>query len=204
MRLFVIGATGRIGREIIDVGLARGHEVTAFVRSPQKVAPRERLRVVAGDPRSTSALTEAMGEHDAVLSTIGPRLPDIVRPNTLLTDIAASTVAAMTTTGIARLGIVSAALLFDLKGLQIAFFRWLANHHVRDLRTMEAIVTSSGLSWTIARPPRLVETRQEAYRAEADVLPAGSLETSFRSVGVFLLDALERRTHIGQIVGVTK
>ena len=39
MRLFVLGATGRTGMEIIDLARTRGHEVTAFVRSPQKLRP---------------------------------------------------------------------------------------------------------------------------------------------------------------------
>src|SRR5437879_2899477 len=45
MRLFVLGATGRTGKEILELALARGHEVTAFVRSPQKLAARERPRL---------------------------------------------------------------------------------------------------------------------------------------------------------------
>ena len=37
MKLFVIGATGRTGKEIAQQALARGHQVTAFVRSPDKI-----------------------------------------------------------------------------------------------------------------------------------------------------------------------
>ena len=51
MRLFVLGATGRTGMEIIDLARTRGHEVTAFVRSPQKLRPASSLRIVPGDPR---------------------------------------------------------------------------------------------------------------------------------------------------------
>src|SRR5215467_6664558 len=35
MRLFILGATGRTGAELVDQALARGHAVTAFVRAPQ-------------------------------------------------------------------------------------------------------------------------------------------------------------------------
>jgi nucleoside-diphosphate-sugar epimerase len=44
MKLFVIGATGRTGREIVEQALARGHHVTAFVRSPQGVKSRNERR----------------------------------------------------------------------------------------------------------------------------------------------------------------
>jgi putative NADH-flavin reductase len=32
MKLFVMGATGRTGREVAEQALTRGHQVTAFVR----------------------------------------------------------------------------------------------------------------------------------------------------------------------------
>ena len=47
MKLFVIGATGRTGQEIVQQALARGHQVTAFVRSP-KISPSK----VNGSPFS--------------------------------------------------------------------------------------------------------------------------------------------------------
>ena len=46
MRLFILGATGKTGTQIVDVALARGHQVTAFVRSPAKITRRHpRLQV---------------------------------------------------------------------------------------------------------------------------------------------------------------
>jgi len=49
MKLFVIGATGRTGREVVEQALARGHQVTAFVRSPEGIKLKnERLTVSKG------------------------------------------------------------------------------------------------------------------------------------------------------------
>jgi putative NADH-flavin reductase len=206
MQLFVLGATGRTGTQILDLALARGHEVTAFVRSPDKLARRERLTVVAGDPRDTAALATALPGHHAVLSALGPPAREALRRGSaLLTECAAATVAAMTTAGVARLAIVSAGVLFpEPRGITFAFFRWLLRHHARDLATMEAIVDGSGLAWTIVRPPRLVEVADDAYRAERDALPAPVRTTSFRAVAAFMLDAVERRAHIAEIVGVSR
>src|SRR5437870_9755503 len=74
MKLFVIGATGRTGREIVQQALARGHHVTAFVRSPESITLKnERLTVLKGNAMDGNQLFHAIQNHDAVLSTLGPR-----------------------------------------------------------------------------------------------------------------------------------
>src|SRR4030081_2016471 len=113
MRLFILGATGGTGRQLIDQALTRGHQVTAFVRSPEKLKVREGLSVQQGDPRDTAALTAALPGHDAVLSALGPPGP---RRSTILSDSARSTVSAMQSAGIRRLLVVSAAILFEDMG----------------------------------------------------------------------------------------
>ena len=53
MKLFVIGATGRTGQEIVQQALARGHQVTAFVRSPENITVKsERLTILKGARRA--------------------------------------------------------------------------------------------------------------------------------------------------------
>jgi putative NADH-flavin reductase len=203
MRLFVIGATGKTGREILDLARAHGHEVTAFVRSPQKLHAGNGLTVVKGDPLRPEALAAALPGHDAVLSVIGPPPRQALRPCTLMEDSARATVQAMTTSGVTRLAILSAAVLFPEKGLLYAFFRWLLRHHARDLRAMEHIVEASRLAWTIARPPRLTGGSSVQYRAEANALPRGArFSLSHRSVAAFMLDAIERGSYVTQVVGL--
>src|SRR5258708_13938531 len=140
MRLFVIGANGRTGTEIIDLARMRGHEITAFVRSPQKLAAATSVRVVQGDPRRSESIVAALPGHDAVLSAIGPPPREAFRASSLVADCARATVEAMAASGVARLAIVSAAVLFPDKGLFFAFFRWLLRHHARDLPSMKDIV----------------------------------------------------------------
>jgi putative NADH-flavin reductase len=204
MRLFVIGATGSTGTHIVDLALGRGHQVTAFVRSPRKLAARDRLSIVGGDPLRTEAVAASLPGHDAVLSTLGPPFREAMRPSTLLTDCAASAVAAMTSVGVRRLAMLSAAVLFSGGGLQLSFVRWLLRHHARDLVTAEAVVTASSLEWTIARPPRLVQSSAAAYRAERDGLPPDFRATSFRAVAAFMLDTVERSQHVRQVMGVSR
>jgi putative NADH-flavin reductase len=205
MRLLVLGANGKTGTQMVDLALARNHEVTAFVRSPGKITRRHpSLTVRAGDPHRVDELAAALPGHDVVLSALGVRPPAAFRPHALVEECAASTVAAMTRAGVRRLVLVSAAVLFPEKGLRFAFFRWLLRQIMRDLDAAEQIVRATPLDWTIARPPRLIDRSDEQYRTAVGALPAGGFSMSFRAVAAFALDAVEQRTHVHEIVGLAR
>ena len=206
MRLFILGATGGTGRQLIDQALARGHQVTAFVRSPEKLSARpEGLSVLQGDPRDAAALTAVLPGHDAVLSALGP--PGLEPPgfgrSTILPDSARSTVSAMQSAGLRRLLIVSAAILFEDLGLLAALLRrTLLRNVVVGSGEMERMVTASDLDWTIVRPPRLTNgplTRR--YHVADNRFPPGKQTLSRADVAHFLLDELAQDAHLRQIVG---
>lgn len=203
LRLFVLGATGHIGTQFVDLALARGHSVTAFVRSPKKITRNESaLTVIEGSALSVDELARALPGHDAVVSSLGPAAREAFRPSTLLAECAASTVAAMNVAAVRRLAIVSAALLFPYRQVGVAFLRWLLKHHVRDLVAMEAVVRATNFDWTIARPPRLVASPRQAYRQEHDALPKDGWTASYRAVAAFMLDCVEQGRHSREIVGL--
>jgi putative NADH-flavin reductase len=204
LRLLVLGATGNIGKHVVDLGLTRGHDITAFVRSPEKITRRdEKLHVVRGSPLHSDELARALTGQDAVISTIGPAPRAAFRPSTLMAECAASTVAAMQSAQVTRLGIVSAALLFPEKGLHFVLFRKLIRHHLHDLEAMEAVVRATTFGWTIARPPLLLAKSEERYRSENGGLPGHGFTCSYRAVAAFLLDSIEQRTHVREVVGLT-
>lgn len=205
MRLFILGATGGIGRQLVDQALERHHQVTAFVRSPEKLgARRDGLTVIQGDVRNLDAMSAALRGHDAMLSTLGPPGPS---RNTITSDGARTTVTAMQTAGIRRLVIVGVAALFPDIGM---FGRMLRNTLLRniadDSAEMERIVKATSLDWTIVRPPRLTNgPRTEHYGVAADHLPKGAGDNATISradVAHFMLDEIERPAHIQQVVGI--
>jgi putative NADH-flavin reductase len=205
MNLLVLGATGRTGREVVQAALARGHRVTAYVRAPDKLGPeRTSVRVEQGDALDSRRLSAALAGQDAVVSALGLPAKLALRPNTFMAEAAAATVAAMKRSGVERLAIVSAAVLFPGQGLFYAFFRWFLRHHARDLGAMETIVRATDLSWTIARPPRLVAARDERLRLATGALPERSYTLSFHALGSFLVDCVEHRRHVGEIVGLAR
>jgi putative NADH-flavin reductase len=205
MRILVLGATGRTGREVVDLALARGHVVTAYVRSPQKLTRRgQGLVVERGDALDVDRLAEALVGQGAVLSALGLPPKQALRPSTFMAESMASTVAAMRRAEVHRLVAVSAAVLFPLHGAFYAFFRWMLQHHARDLAAMESVIQATDLDWTIARPPRLVVGPEARSRFEVNGLPAGGRAISYRSVAAFLLDCVEGHQHTREIVGLSR
>lgn len=205
MNVLILGATGRTGREVTRIALARGHRVTVYVRSPDKLgAERASLRVERGDALDTERLSAALVGQDAVISALGLPAKLALRPSTFMAEAAAATVAAMKRAGVNRLAIVSAAVLFPGKGLFFAFFRWFLRHHARDLTAMETVVQATDLAWTIARPPRLVaDHREKAVRSVSGALPENGFTLSFGALGAFLVDCVEHQRHCREIVGLS-
>lgn len=70
MRVFVTGATGVIGRRVVPGLVARGHEVTAIGRTPEKRRALERQGARAADASlfDEDALARALAGHDAVIN----------------------------------------------------------------------------------------------------------------------------------------
>jgi len=138
--------------------------------------------------------------HDAVLSALGPPGP---RRSTILPDSARSTVSAMQATGIRRLLIVSAAILFEDMGLLAALLRrTLLRNIVLGSGEMERIVIASNLDWTIVRPPRLTNgPLTERYQIADNRFPPGKRTLGRADVAHFLLDELKSGAHVRQIVG---
>ena len=201
MKLFVIGATGRTGQEIAEQALQRGHHVTAFVRSPETFTLRhERLSVLKGNVTDENQLSEAMQNHDAVLSALGPR--EVFRPSSLLHDSALSTTQAMQRSGVKRLLILSAAAHFP--GIPNRIVSFILRNHMRDSLAMEKVVQDSDLDWTIARPPRLTQQQYTVYRSRESAAPKMGFSVSRKAVAAFMLDAIERKKHFHKIVGIAK
>jgi uncharacterized protein YbjT (DUF2867 family) len=201
VKLFVIGATGRTGREIIQQALARDHHVTAFVRSPKNITLKnERLSVLKGNAMDENQLFRAIQNHDAVVSTLGPR--EVFKPSSLLHDSAVATTRAMNRAGVRRLVVLSAAAHFP--GLLNRIASFIMRNHMRDSLAMEAIVQASGLDWTIARPPRLTQEDYITHRTRENAAPRMGFSVSRKAVAAFMLEAIEQQKHFHQIVGIAR
>lgn len=73
MKVALIGATGFVGSHLVTELINRGHEVTAIVRSPEKVTTQSPLlKVVKGDVFDVAELADLLAGNDVVLSAYNP------------------------------------------------------------------------------------------------------------------------------------
>ena len=72
MKILVSGATGNVGRLVVEQALARGHEVVALARKPQNLqCEHPNLTTGAVDILDAQALKPWLQGVDAVISTVG-------------------------------------------------------------------------------------------------------------------------------------
>lgn len=73
MKVVVFGATGNIGRAIVDELVARDHRVTGVTRSGLATGDLPAaLELRAGDVTDAAGVSEVVRGHDAVISAVGP------------------------------------------------------------------------------------------------------------------------------------
>jgi putative NADH-flavin reductase len=191
MRLFVLGATGAIGQHLLQIGLERGHQITAFVRSPDKISQRlGLLKVVQGDVFNASQLAQCLAGHDCVLSAFGPAT---LRATTLRRDFSRALALALRDSKVPRVEIISAAFLFpNIGALGYVLTRTLFRNMVPDMTGMECEIMQSWIDWTVIRPPRLTNgPATRTYRIADDRLPEGGRSVSRADVAEFIIGEAE-------------
>jgi len=203
MKIFLLGATGGTGGAVLEQALARGHQVTALVRSPEKITIRnEALAVHRGDAMSAEDIARVLVAQDVVISTLGHR---DLKAAPLIAASASSVIQVMRTAGARRLLILSLALLFPDVGPPILtpILRYILRNGLADSQEMEGVVMESDLDWTIARPPRLTNgPKTESYHIADGTLPGKGRSISRADVAHFFLNEAERPEHVRKIVGL--
>lgn len=209
MKVLVFGANGPTGREITRQALVAGHSVTAITRHPDALTVRHaRLTILEGDATDGPTVDAAVDGQDAVLSALG--VPYSRDPVSLYSISARSIVAAMSRHGVGRfIGLTSANV--DPTSRTHASF--LVDHVIEpvlsrigrtvyeDMSRMEQVVSTSGLDWTIVRPPALCDADEVgAYRA-ADEPLAGTF-ASRADVAAFLVAQLADGGFSGKVAWI--
>jgi len=206
MNIAVIGSTGRTGRLVIEEGIRRQHAMTAFTRRPDALVDIQGLRaVVQGDGRNLEDIRRAVRGQDAVISIVAPEGRG---PTTVVSDVTRAELTAMQEAGVRRLVTVSVSAIEGRRPwILINLVRWILRKPYADFARMEQLVTSSGLDWTIVRPPYLSNGRTTGRvrsQAGGKDLAHGPYHISRGDLAATLLNLAEDSQHVGEVLLVSE
>jgi putative NADH-flavin reductase len=200
-KLLVLGATGGTGQQVISQALQQGHEVTALIRTPQRLnITDDRLRVLAGSVTDDSqALADAVRDQAAVISTLG--VGRSFKSRGLITQSMPRIVRAMEDHGVRRLIFTSAFGVGDTRRdvplVPRIFIRLLLQDIYRDKELGEATLHASGLDWTLVYPTGLTDAPATGQcRAGEHLSLSGFPRIARADVADFLLTQINDTTYV--------
>ncbi|HEX7452508.1 MAG TPA: SDR family oxidoreductase [Polyangiaceae bacterium] len=210
MRILIIGASHGTGAEAAKNALERGHAVTAFARSPQKlVLEHPHLARLQGDFHQADSVAKAVPGHDAVIITASATTFKAFKENpNYFSQGTRHVIDAMKVHGVKRLSVLSALGTGDSRKLvgwflDTVMVSWLLKVPFQDHERQERLVMDSGLDWVIARPGRLTNgPAHKSYVTEVELKPIPK-SISRADVADFLVRAatedrwLQRAVQIG-------
>jgi putative NADH-flavin reductase len=207
VKVALIGATGFVGSALLKEALDRGHEVTAIVRDPDKVSPRERLVVIGVDVNDTDRLAASIHGLDALMSAFNPgwKNPNLYQDQVRGT---ASIIAAVKKAGVPRvLWVGGAGGLETASGTRLVdnpdFPDWVRPGSLATIDALEQLRRDPQLDWTFLSPAAEMRpgTRTGKFRLGGDRLLVdanGQSRTSVEDFAVAMIDELERTAHSRQ------
>jgi uncharacterized protein YbjT (DUF2867 family) len=158
MKILVLGAAGKTGREVVKAAMAAGHEVTAFVRRVDQLDPAIGLRIIIGDAENSEQVAKAAAQADAVLSALGHTSTNKSAAQTnattaLIESLAPGTkVISLTGYGVTDPKDPPIPLLGRMMNGVIAL---VPGDMFQDGQRHVDLLRASSLTWTVLRAPRL-------------------------------------------------
>jgi uncharacterized protein len=201
MKVVLYGASGNAGSRILRELQSRGHDVTAAVRSPEKLPAG--TKAVRDDLSNTDRIAEIITGSDAVVSAYMPPPDDTDQ----LVTVTGRLIDAVRKAGDPRLIVVGGAASLEVapgvtvlsSGHLPAPWIPIATSHAKALDLLK----SSDISWTYFSPAGFFEPGQRTgkFRLGKDRLIAndkGDSRISYEDYAIALVDELEYPANLRQ------
>lgn len=203
MHIVLIGASGYVGSALLEEALARGHQVTALVGHPEKLASRPNLTVLKTDVLDTAALIGRLRSHDAAISAFSGHARTEVYDYYVrgMHSIIAATKAA----GVPRLLVVGGAASLEVSpGVQLLdtpeFPTQWKETAAGAREALNLLRAEPQLDWSFLSPSAYLEPgeRSGQFRLGTDQLLIGTdgkSRISLQDYAMAMIDELEKPAH---------
>ncbi|MDF2607293.1 MAG: hypothetical protein K0S34_1488 [Bacillales bacterium] len=204
MNILILGATGRVGRQLLKFALHDRHNVTVLVRNHEKIQIVDaNLTIVQGNVLDSDKITQVIKGQDVVISalntdgssTLSDSMPLIIN---VMKNAAIKRIITIGTGGILQSRVEPHLLRYQSSESKRKTKTAAEDHHKAFI-----ILEKSDLDWTIVCPTYLPDGEHlGVYRVERDYLPEGGLEISVFDTAEFAYKQIEKRDYIKSRVGI--
>jgi len=206
MKIVVFGATGMVGKYIIDTALAHGYEVRAFGRNVfEKLSTeRTRLELFKGYLFTDNDIRRALKDAGAVISVLGGAADGVNQTRSLGMK---KIVAAMQKKGIKRIIGIGGAGILDTKvsedSDETTYAFKMPDFPKKYVPVSEehfnayARLKESNLDWTFVCPPNIIDAPATGqYNLRKYMQAEGKFEINAGDIAQFMVKELENNEYL--------
>ncbi|MEH7415035.1 SDR family oxidoreductase [Neobacillus drentensis] len=205
MNILILGATGRVGRQLATYALHDRHQVTVLVRTPEKIQINNKnLTILQGNVLNKEDIVRAMLGIDVVISALN------TDGTTTLSDSMPLIIEAMENEGIKRIitigtaGILQSRTMPNSLRYQSGESRQRSTRAAKEHHKVYDMLQQSTLEWTIVCPTYLPDgERLGKYRIDRNFLPEGGAEISVSDTAEFTFKQIIASEYIKSRVGIS-
>lgn len=205
MNILVLGATGRVGSQILTYALHDRHHVTVLVRTPEKIQiNNENLTIIQGNVLNKDDIIRAMHGIDVVISALN------TDGSTTLSESMPLIIEAMENEGIKRIITVGTAGILQSRitpyslRYQSSESKQKSTRAAKEHHKVYDMLKQSTLDWTIVCPTYLPDgERVGKYRIDRNFLPEAGAEISVPDTAEFTFKQIKASDYIKSRVGIS-
>ncbi|WP_022711717.1 NAD(P)-dependent oxidoreductase [Pseudochrobactrum sp. AO18b] len=205
-KIAIIGASGYVGTALLNEAVKRGHQVSALVRHPEKIAANANVTAVKADVLDTDGLAVLLKGHDLVISAYNPGWQEDDIRNIHIKG-SKSISEAVKKAGIKRLIAVGGAGSLEINGAQLVDSPEFPAEYKEGVlgarQALNDLKTENELDWSFVSPAILLVPGEATgtFRLGTDSPvfdDKGESKITVGDLAVAILDEAEQGKHIRQ------
>jgi uncharacterized protein len=204
LNILILGATGRVGSQLVSLALHDRHHVAVLVRAPEKIQiQNENLTIIHGNVLNRDDIFRAMHGIDVVISALN------TDGTTTLSKSIPVIIEAMEREGIQRIitigtaGILQSRTTPNILRYQSSESKRKSVQAAQEHHKLFDILKQSTLEWTIVCPTYLPDGEKVGqYRVERDLLPEGGERISVPDTAEFTYSQITSKDYVKSRVGI--
>ncbi len=204
MDIIIFGASGGVGKKFTKLALDKGHSVTAYIRTPSKLAmEHENLTIIQGDAFDKKAVEEAISGKEAVISCLGSTTG--MKKSTQLENMIKNVADGMVANNVKRIiYTASAGVENEIPGIMGKMMMKMLGNVLADHKNAIDYIKSNDLTYTIVRPMGLTDKAFTGnYKESTSSVPNSGRSISRADVADFIYKALTNSEYENTSVGIS-